>query len=264
MDHGKDQNIPSDREAIGTIASTDEPFEIQCYVTREDWIAANVQAMERRQEWVAYFREVKRKRVTEFGIGTAGVLFLVGLLWHFQYQPKAHQVAVFAIAGAAASILAGFIAATVSKKKEQRSSVRAVSAMDFSHYSGPTRAVCSKEHAFFERDEAMYQMPWRHVRCAITGEYLTFETLGSLFFVFPIRAFGSAEAQNRCFELATRWISEAQIPERDRVRLWLQGRSTPCPKCRYQLANLEGDRCPECGHVLTVDELNSRAAMRAM
>lgn len=34
------------------------------------------------------------------------------------------------------------------------------------------------------------------------------------------------------------------------LRTYLAGRSAACPACTYDLRNLTGDRCPECGEVL--------------
>ena len=36
----------------------------------------------------------------------------------------------------------------------------------------------------------------------------------------------------------------------DAMRLYLSNADVRCPVCRYELRNLEGDRCPECGKTL--------------
>ncbi len=36
----------------------------------------------------------------------------------------------------------------------------------------------------------------------------------------------------------------------DILRQFLEAEDVTCPVCRYQLRNLEGDRCPECGKTL--------------
>ena len=38
----------------------------------------------------------------------------------------------------------------------------------------------------------------------------------------------------------------------DFLRSYLAGRDEPCPNCAYNLRDLTGDRCPECGQELTL------------
>ena len=38
----------------------------------------------------------------------------------------------------------------------------------------------------------------------------------------------------------------------DFLRQYLAGRDVPCPMCEYNLRDLLGDRCPECGDQLTL------------
>lgn len=40
---------------------------------------------------------------------------------------------------------------------------------------------------------------------------------------------------------------------------YLAGRSEPCPLCRYDLRGLTSDRCPECGHALTLELVEAEA-----
>ncbi len=42
------------------------------------------------------------------------------------------------------------------------------------------------------------------------------------------------------------------MKEIDRLAGYLKGRDAPCPGCGYNLRDLIGDRCPECGETLTV------------
>src|SRR4051794_28546487 len=45
-------------------------------------------------------------------------------------------------------------------------------------------------------------------------------------------------------------LSEATEP--DMLREFLAGRDAPCPGCGYNLRDLTGDRCPECGQELVL------------
>ena len=40
--------------------------------------------------------------------------------------------------------------------------------------------------------------------------------------------------------------------DRTFLRAYLVGRDVPCPNCEYNLRDLPGDRCPECGQELAV------------
>jgi hypothetical protein len=40
--------------------------------------------------------------------------------------------------------------------------------------------------------------------------------------------------------------------ENDLLRQFLDGRDVPCPSCEYNLRDLPGDRCPECGQDLAL------------
>jgi hypothetical protein len=40
--------------------------------------------------------------------------------------------------------------------------------------------------------------------------------------------------------------------ESELLRRFLAGRDVPCPRCEYNLRDLAGDRCPECGDVLVI------------
>lgn len=40
--------------------------------------------------------------------------------------------------------------------------------------------------------------------------------------------------------------------ENDLLTHYLAGRDVPCPTCGYNLRDLRGDQCPECGHSLEV------------
>lgn len=42
------------------------------------------------------------------------------------------------------------------------------------------------------------------------------------------------------------------MKEIDRLAGYLKGRDAPCPGCGYNLRDLIGERCPECGEALTV------------
>jgi hypothetical protein len=48
--------------------------------------------------------------------------------------------------------------------------------------------------------------------------------------------------------------AEPAVPrEGEFLRQFLAGRDVPCPMCEYNLRDLEGDRCPECGDQLTLE-----------
>jgi hypothetical protein len=40
--------------------------------------------------------------------------------------------------------------------------------------------------------------------------------------------------------------------EPDLLRRFLHGRDVPCPSCQYNLRDLTGDRCPECGQAIAL------------
>lgn len=40
--------------------------------------------------------------------------------------------------------------------------------------------------------------------------------------------------------------------DRDMLLRYLAGRDVPCPRCDYNLRDLVGDRCPECGDQLVI------------
>jgi hypothetical protein len=42
------------------------------------------------------------------------------------------------------------------------------------------------------------------------------------------------------------------IPSTDMLRDFLAGRDVECPQCHYNLRDLAGDRCPECGDQLVL------------
>ncbi len=52
-------------------------------------------------------------------------------------------------------------------------------------------------------------------------------------------------------------MSESEFRQREleHVRRFVAGRDVPCPKCDYNLRDLERGECPECGLRLTVESL---------
>ena len=46
--------------------------------------------------------------------------------------------------------------------------------------------------------------------------------------------------------------SEPLEADTDVLRRFLHNRDAPCPRCGYNLRNLEGARCPECGDELVL------------
>jgi hypothetical protein len=48
------------------------------------------------------------------------------------------------------------------------------------------------------------------------------------------------------------------VKEIDRLAGYLKGRDAPCPGCGYNLRDLIGERCPECGEALTVLSIRYR------
>jgi hypothetical protein len=47
--------------------------------------------------------------------------------------------------------------------------------------------------------------------------------------------------------------SQAEVNDSaEQLRNYLAGRDAPCPQCRYNLRNLHGSRCPECGEELVL------------
>lgn len=242
----------------------DDSFEIQCYVTREDWIAANIERTDESAEWTEHFRRVKRDRVAKAVLGTGGVAIVVGLIMNYQYGwTYPYNLAVVLI-GIFTTLIVGLIVESTGRKDPRASYIKSIRASDYSSFTGPTRAVCTPTHVLFERDDSTYTLPWRRVLLWATTNFLMFGTYDSSYFVFPLKVFGDSETQKRRVDQIKAWMANAALSESERVILWLKDRSAPCPKCRYQLANLQVNRCPECGHVLTVGELNARAEMRAV
>jgi len=49
-------------------------------------------------------------------------------------------------------------------------------------------------------------------------------------------------------------LGEMTVPESDAALLqqFLTGRDSACPQCDYNLRDLRGDRCPECGEMLVL------------
>lgn len=45
---------------------------------------------------------------------------------------------------------------------------------------------------------------------------------------------------------------EARLNEQEHLRTFLIGRDAPCPACGYNLRDLKGSTCPECGLALTL------------
>jgi uncharacterized membrane protein YidH (DUF202 family) len=53
-------------------------------------------------------------------------------------------------------------------------------------------------------------------------------------------------------ELAIASRPEAQQTDATLLQTFLAGRDTDCPRCRYNLRDLSGSRCPECGNDLVL------------
>lgn len=49
--------------------------------------------------------------------------------------------------------------------------------------------------------------------------------------------------------------------ERDSLQKFLPGRDIDCPRCGYNLRDLHGFFCPECGEFITIDSLQPDAAL---
>lgn len=240
-------------------ATNGEAFELFYDVTRSDWIAANTEDYDTHSDWIAHFRSKKSKR-TERMVAIA--LLIIVLVWIVaaktsKLDESEHKAFVFG--GILFILIMALYGQATGDKAAKAKQIKELHAMDFSRFSGRTRAYCSYAWVLFERDGASHRLAWKHVQLRSGTQYITFITQDSGLFLFSRTAIGSAPEQEHRIKLISDWIAESQLPESKRLALWLKERPTPCPKCRYQLANLQGDKCPECGHVLTVDELNARA-----
>ncbi len=51
--------------------------------------------------------------------------------------------------------------------------------------------------------------------------------------------------------------SEFRKRELEHIRQQLAGRDVPCPKCGYNLRDLEHGICPECGHFLELGRMHT-------
>jgi predicted RNA-binding Zn-ribbon protein involved in translation (DUF1610 family) len=47
-------------------------------------------------------------------------------------------------------------------------------------------------------------------------------------------------------------VSQPHADDTELLRAYLTGREVPCPQCGYNLRDLTGNRCPECGEELTL------------
>ncbi|MBU6413516.1 MAG: hypothetical protein KGS45_08580 [Planctomycetes bacterium] len=258
MEQGNDETIRGSAESNDP-AAQDDSFEMRWFVTRDDWIAANIEIMSSGRIWIEHFRSARRDRITKVGVGLAGLTLIATMIAGIGFGWTHVTSMAVLLTGGIATGVGMIVAAKLNEGDPKTNHARSVHATDYSAFIGPTSARCTSTCVIFERDEAVYQLPWRKVLLWTSPNYIMFGTTDSAYFVFPVKIFGEPDIQKRHMDQILRWIEKARVPESEKVKQWLRDRSTPCPKCRYQLANLQGDKCPECGHVLTVDELNARA-----
>jgi hypothetical protein len=90
-----------------------------------------------------------------------------------------------------------------------------------------------------------------------TPQVIAMEIRGRSAYIVPKRAFASPEGAAAFAGAARQFWERATEPEGERLRWYLAGRDVACPRCRYNLRDLKGRRCPECGLTLNLDALTA-------
>jgi hypothetical protein len=90
-----------------------------------------------------------------------------------------------------------------------------------------------------------------------TPQVIAIEIKRRAAYIVPKRAFASPEDAAAFAGAARGFWERATEPDGERLRVYLAGRDVACPGCRYNLRDLTGRRCPECGLTLDLDSLTA-------
>ena len=230
-----------------------ERFDLNYETTRQDWLAVNESTMRDGPEWAAasarYRRAMRRQVLFLAPFCVIGAALMVG---HGNSTSG-----MYVEGGALGALFAGFLyfalPRTNAVEKAKREQLKQVERMDLAQYTGPTTVSMNPSGVRVRSAGRDLELAWSAVAPYQRGEFVLLHAGGSTTIV-PAWVFPSPQGLAEFYEHALGWWREAQLPPAQRLERYLADRDLPCPKCTYNLRGVSGERCPECGEALRIEQ----------
>ena len=102
--------------------------------------------------------------------------------------------------------------------------------------------------------ETLYR--WTDISdCRRDGEWIVFDQPGQRGIVLICTGFTTDAAIDEYVRAAKQWLAESGSDAPARIGRFLSTQKFACPSCHHELAGCDGQRCPECGLKLTLENV---------
>jgi hypothetical protein len=231
-------------------------FDLEFEVTRGDWLAVNKAVVQESPEWVRARR--KHRRAARFQALFAGVImvYLGYQLFKVGPHPFGFYV-VFTVLVVAVMVLMFYLGPRLEHIEQSiKQQFKAIERFDFSTSTGTTRLTMDEVGIQVRSRYRELKISWQAVeRPTTVGGFVMLSYVGAYCTIIPQHAFASQASATEFLDCASRLWQNAQLPHVERLERYLTDRDLPCPKCKYNLRNMRGESCPECGKAIKLDVL---------
>jgi hypothetical protein len=240
-------------------------FDLEFEVTRGDWLALHKAGVQESPEWVRARR--KDRLLTRLQVMPVGVIVvtLPFLLYKRGAQPLGFNVVyldvVYLVVVAAVMVYLYFAGPRLSKfvsefEKNTKAQFKAFERVDLSTYTGTTKLTIDEFGVQVRSSYRELKLSWQAVeRPTSVGGFILLSHITAYGTIIPPHAFASQASATEFLDCASRLWQNAQLPHVERLERYLTDRDLPCPKCKYNLRNMRGESCPECGKAIKLDVL---------
>jgi hypothetical protein len=235
-------------------------FDLEFEVMRGDWLALHKAGVQESPEWVRARR--KDRLATRLQVMLVGliVVSLPFLYYKRGPQPLGFYV-VYVVVVASVMVFLYFAGSRLSQfvsefEKNTKAQFKAFERVDLSTYTGTTKLTIDEFGVQVRSSYRELKLSWQAVeRPTSVGGFILLSHITAYGTVIPPHAFASQASATEFLDCASRLWQNAQLPHVERLERYLTDRDLPCPKCKYNLRNMRGESCPECGEAIKLDVL---------
>lgn len=230
-------------------------FDITFEVTRADWIEVNEKVMRESPHWIAFAAD--QRRTMQGNVLLFAPFVIVGAGWMIGTSKS--TAGMYVLGGAVGACFSAFLYFTLPRidrvEQAKKAELERIRQMDYSGFIGTVTIGVDEFGLRVQSASRELKLTWLAVTPVLVGGSVLFQHSQSDGTIVPARVFASESAAGEFFGHVQRWWKDGQLPHAERLERYLAERDVACPKCAYNLRSLLGEKCPECGSELKVEEL---------